>query len=170
LKRIQIFIILAASLCIFNYASCKYSFKDVSPIPVEVKNFRVQPLGNKAQYVNPQLSAQLTDKLRQKIINTTRLRQINEDDADYDISGYISDYTTTTVSIQNGQSGSNRLTVSFHLIFKNKLDNTKDFEADVSYNKDFESGLSLTDAENKFGNEIQRNLTDLIFNKIFSNW
>ncbi len=170
MKRIKTITSLLACFSLFNFATCKYSFKDVAPIPVEIKNFRVQPLGNKAQYINPQLSLQLTEKLRQKVINTTRLRQVNEDDADYDISGYISQYSTTTVSIQNGQSGSNRLTVGFHVVFKNRLDATKDFESDVTYNKDFDSGLSLTDAESKYTEEIVKNLTDLIFNKIFSNW
>jgi hypothetical protein len=170
LRKLKIFVTLIAFFSLFNFATCKYSFKDVAPIPVEIKNFRVQPLGNKAQYINPQLSLQLTEKLKQKVINTTRLRQVNEDDADYDISGYISQYSTTTVSIQNGQSGSNRLTVGFHVVFKNRLDATKDFEADVNYNKDFDSGLSLTEAESKYTEEIVKNLTDLIFNKIFSNW
>ena len=45
---------------------------------------------NKAQFVNSQLSPKLTEKLKEKIIGTTRLKQTNNEDADYDISGYIS--------------------------------------------------------------------------------
>jgi hypothetical protein len=142
----------------------------VAPIPIEVKNFRVQQLGNKAQYVNPQLSPQLTEKLRQKIINTTRLRNINEDEADYDISGYVSQYSTTTVNIQEGQSATNRLTIGFHLIFKNNKDKTKDFEADVSRNEDFSASKSLSEAESEINDRLVRNLVDEVFNKIFSNW
>ena len=48
-----------------------YSFKDVS-IPPEVKTVRVNYIENKASYVNPQLSPQLTDRLRQKINNQSR--------------------------------------------------------------------------------------------------
>lgn len=73
-------------MAFFNFATCKYSFKDTSPIPQEVKTFRVNYLENKAQYVNTQLSPQLTEKLKQKIINTTRLQQTNKDDAHYDLS------------------------------------------------------------------------------------
>jgi hypothetical protein len=170
LKKIKLFIILIACLSLFNFATCKYSFKDVAPIPIEVKNFRVQQLGNKAQYINPQLSPQVTEKLKQKIINTTRLRQVNDDDAHYDISGYISQYSTSTVNIQDGQSGTNRLTVGFHLIFKNSLDKTKDFEADVSRNEDFAASKSLSEAENEINDRLVKNLVDEIFNKIFSNW
>ena len=130
MKKIQKLILLIICFSLFNFATCRYSFKDVS-IPTEIKNFRVQQLTNKAQYINPQLAPNLTEKLKQKIINTTRLRSINEDDAHYDITGYISQYNTSTVNITNGESGTNRLTVTFHLVFKNTLDDKKNFEADV---------------------------------------
>jgi hypothetical protein len=170
LRKIKIFLALLGCFSLFNFATCNYSFKDVAPIPIEVKNFRVQQLGNKAQYTNPQLSPQLTEKLRQKIINTTRLRNTNEDDAHYDISGYVSQYSTSTVNIQEGQAATNRLTVGFHLVFKNSLDKTKDFEADVSRNEDFAGSKSLSEAENEINDRLVKNLVDEIFNKIFSNW
>jgi hypothetical protein len=154
----------------FNFATCKYSFKDTSPIPVEVKTFRVNYLENRAQYINTQLSPQLTEKLKQKIINTTRLRQTNDDDAHYDISGYVSQYYTSTISIAGSNSSGNRLMVGFHLIFKNNLDDKKNFEADISRSFDFDANLSLSQAESSLNYEIISNLTDEIFNKIFSNW
>ncbi len=82
-----------------SFATCKYSTKDVSPIPPEVKTFRVNYFENKARYVNPQLTPAITEKLKQKIIGQTRLRQTNNDDAHYDISGYLSDYSETTTGI-----------------------------------------------------------------------
>ena len=164
------FIILLLCILLFNYASCKYTFKDTAPIPTEVKNFRVQYLDNRAQYVNTQLSPLLTEKLKQKVINTTRLRQTNEDDAHYDISGYVSQYYTTTVSIQNNNASGNRLTVGFHLIFKNTLDPAKNFETDLSRTFDFPATQSLSEAENNLTNEIVKTVVDEIFNKIFSNW
>ena len=91
----------------FSFSTCKYGFKDTSPIPQEVKTFRVNYLENKAQYVNPQLSPQLTEKLKQKIINTTRLRQTNNSDVHYDISGYVSQYFTSTSGISNNNASSN---------------------------------------------------------------
>jgi len=157
-------------LSIFNFATCKYSFKDTSPIPQEVKTFRVNYLENKAQYVNTQLSPQLTEKLKQKIINTTRLRQTNDNDAHYDISGYVSQYYTSTVGITSNNASGNRLTVGFHLVFKNTLDEKKNFEADLTRTFDFPATQSLSQAESALNNDIVRNLVDEIFNKIFSNW
>jgi hypothetical protein len=170
MKPIHRIIISVAILFTCSYASCKYSFKDISPIPADVKNFRVQPLGNKATYINPQLAPQLAEKLKQKIINTTRLRQTNADEANYDISGYISQYSVSTINITGNESSKNRLNVTFHLIFKSNVDKTKDFEADVTRTQDFDATLSLSEAENGFNDQLLKNLTEEIFNKIFSNW
>jgi hypothetical protein len=168
-KRFELFFVCFLLMCSFNYMTCKYSFKDVS-IPVEVKTFRVNYFENKAQYVNTQLSPQLTEKLKQKIISTTRLRQTNDDDAHYDISGYVSQYYTSTISITGSNSSGNRLTVGFHLIFKNTLDEKKNFETDLSRTFDFPATQSLSEAESSQNDDIIRNLTDEIFNKIFSTW
>jgi len=86
ITRIFLLVLFVISLL----SGCKvYSFTGAS-IPPEIKTVRVQYIENKARYNNPQLSPQLTDKLRQKIVSQTKLTQVNNDNADYDISGYIS--------------------------------------------------------------------------------
>ena len=164
--------ILFCSLLLFTFScsTCKYGFRDASPIPDEVKTFRVNPLENRATYINTQLAPQLTERLKQKIINTTRLKQTNSDDAHYDISGYVSQYFTSTVGITNNEAGTNRLTVGFHLIFKNTLDDKKSLEADITRSFDFPATQTLAQAETSLNTEIIRNVVDEIFNKIFSNW
>ena len=151
-------------------ATCKYGFKDAAPIPPEVKTFRVNYFENKAEYKNAQLSPQLTERLKQKIIGTTRLRQTNDDDANYDISGFVSRYYTSTSGISGDNASRNRLTTEFHIIFKNGLDEKKNFEADVNYSVEFDANLSLSQVESIKGPDIVKNLTEAIFNKIFSNW
>ncbi len=148
--------------------TCRYSLKDVS-IPPEIKTVRVFFIENKARYINPQLSPKLSDKLRQKIINQTRLSQTNND-ADYEISGYISDYSVNTSGISQQQVASNNLNVTVHIIFKNKQDEKKNFEADITRNFPFSASNSLTQAEAELNEQMVNNLTDEIFNRIFSNW
>jgi len=172
-QRSQRLLIICLSLLIFStfqFATCKYSFNDTSALPPEVKTFRVNYFENKAPYINSQLSPQLTEKLKQKIINTTRLRQTNGEDAHYDISGYVSQYATSTISITGANSSGNRLTVGVHLTFKNRLDEKKNMEADVVRTFDYSANLSLSQAESALNEDIVRNLTDELFNKIFSNW
>lgn len=160
-------------LAVFLLPSC-YSFKDVS-IPPDIKTVKVNYIENKARIVNPQLSQKLTDKVRQKIVGQTRLSQTNSDDADYDLSGYISDYSVSTSGITTGSDGrgqasTNRLNVSVHLIFKNRKDETKNFETDLTRNIDFPATQSLSQAESGLTDELVKNLADEIFNRIFSNW
>jgi len=155
---------------LFNFATCKYGFKDTAPIPAEIKTFRVNPIENKAQYVNTQLAGQIGEKLKSKIIGNTRLRQTNNDDAHYDISGYVSNYYVTTISVTGNQASSNRLNVSFHLIFKNTLDDKKSFESDISVSKDFPGNQVLNQVEATLTPDIVTLVVDEIFNKIFSNW
>lgn len=149
-------------------AGC-YSFKDVS-IPPEVKTARVNYIENRASYVNPQLSPQLTERIRQKINNQTRLSLVQADDAHYEISGEIRGYTVTTSGISEQQASTNRLQVTVRIKFINRLDEKANFEADISRNFDFNANLSLQQAEAQQSEDILKNLTDEIFNRIFSNW
>ncbi|MFN9710633.1 MAG: LptE family protein [Bacteroidota bacterium] len=150
------------------FSSC-YSFKDVS-VPPEVKTVKINYIDNRARIVNPQLSQRLTEKVRQKIINQTRLTQTNSDEAHYDISGQITDYFVTTSGISGQRAATNRLNVTVRLIFKNRLDSKKNFEADLNRNFDFDASLPLQQAENQLTDLIVQNFTDEIFNRIFSNW
>lgn len=163
------FLYLVSCYLFFGVFSSCYTFKDIS-VPPEVKTVRVQYIENRARIVNPQLSQRLTDKLRQKIINQTRLSQTNNDEAHYDMSGQITDYYVTTSGISGGQAASNRLNVTVHLIFKNRLDDKKSFETDLSRTFDFSASQSLNQAEAALTDQIVQNLTDEIFNRIFSSW
>jgi hypothetical protein len=175
-KLFGIAVIIFAGLCT-GLSSCKiYSFKDVS-IPQEVKTIHISYIENRAPLVNPQLAPQLNDALRQKINNqASRLGQIQTSDADYDVSGWVSGYSYSTSGVSNQQASTNRLTVTVHIVFKNHLDPTgkkvapADFEADVSRNFDFSAQTTITEAEPQLMPTIVSNLTDEIFNKLFSNW
>jgi hypothetical protein len=162
-------------LVIFLFISAcgVYSFKDVS-IPPEVKSIHIGFIENRARYVDPQLSPQLTDKLKQKISSQTKLTQIQTEDADYDVSAYVSAYDITTAGVSNQAASINRLTVSVHLALKNRLNEQKlgtpDFETDISRNFDFPATQSFTDAEVSLLPQIVQQLTDDMFNRLFSNW
>lgn len=162
-------LVLLAGGCLLLAASCKvYSFRDVS-IPPEVKTVRITAFQNQARYVNPQLASRLTESFQQKIVRQTRLTRTNSEDAHYQIGGYISQYDVTTAGISSQQAATNRLTVGVHITFRNTLTN-KTEEYDVSRNFDFPAGLTLTQAESQLQDEILRNMSDEIFNRIFSNW
>lgn len=172
-KKIIVFLVveLMFAFLLFSNTNCKvYSFTGTS-IPSDIKTVRVQYLENKARYISPQLSPQLTDKLRQKITNQTRLTQVNNENADYDISGYVSQYDVTTSGISSQQVATNRLTVGLNMTLVNKKEPDRDPKIfSVSRSFDFSASLTLQQAEAQLMDEIIRNMTDEIFNRLFSDW
>ena len=166
--------ILLAGLMVFfvlPFTSCGiYTMNDVSINYDSVKTIKLFTIENKASYVNPQLSPKLYEKLSQKFVNSTKLTRTNNDDAHYQITATITGYNPSqTVGISAQQATTNRLTVSVHVVLKKTLEN-KSEEFDVSRSADFSANLSLQQAEGQLLDELVRNLTDEIFNHIFSNW
>jgi hypothetical protein len=150
-------------------SSCNvYKFHDIA-IPDSIKTIKINFIENRAPYVNPLLSPRLTDRLRQKIVSQTRLSQTNNDNADWDIKGFVSNYTSSTSGISQQQVATNRLTVTVHVSVNDQKAN-KTQEYDVSRNFEYSATKSLSQAESELGDEIIRGLTDDIFNRIFSNW
>lgn len=152
-------------------AGCKtvsYKFNDTS-IPPEIKIIKINYIENRAPYVNPQLSPQLTDRLRQKITSQTRLTQTNGDGADWEVSAEVRDYSFTTSAISNQQTTGSRITVSISMkVFEKAKGTTKDYS--VSRNFDFSSSESIQQAEARLSKQMITDLTDDMFNRLFSNW
>ncbi len=164
---------LSIAICCLLLTSCHiYTFKDVS-IPPEIKSIKINFIENKARYVNPQVSPQLTDALQQKITNQTRLNRTNNDDASYVISGQITDYDVTTVGVSNQGSTAagftNQLALTVHISLKNNVSNKTD-EFDIAQSAPFSGELSLSQAEGRLVPDLIKNTTDAIFNRIFTNW
>lgn len=154
-------------------AGCKtvrYRFNDAA-VPTHVKTIKIRQIENKANYVNPTLSQRLTDRVRQKITSQTRLTQVNIENpnADWDVTGVITSYSFTTSGISQGQEATNRLTITIQIT---RVDQTNDEskEYTVSRNFDFRSTLSIQQAESALADEIIRGLSDDIFNRLFSDW
>jgi hypothetical protein len=168
LSNIKFYIVLIIFSNLIQYSTCKFGTKDIS-IPADIKTFSINLFTNKASIVNPQLAPKLTEKVRSKVINQTRLRP-QANGGHYEISGYINSYTISTSGIANGQSSNNRVTASFHIIVKDNVVDKRSFEADVSKSFEYSANQNLRDAEIANLDVLVNNLGDEIFNKIFSNW
>lgn len=168
--------VLAVLFVSFGFASCKVSYgltEKVSSIPDTIKTVKINLIENRAPYQNPQLSPSLTEQVKRKVTQQTRLTLLNPnaDNADWEIGGQITDYSvsTTGVTSANGRSQAsiNRLTVTVHITINKR---SKVEEYDVSRSFDFDATRTLQQAESSLLDEMVRNLTDEIFNKLFSDW
>ena len=177
-KKIGISFLLLSIATLFmmlnNGCSVSYGLNEkVSSIPDSTKTIKVNFIENRAPYVNPQLSPTLTDKVKQKITSQTKLTNVSGDNAHWELSGSITDYSVITTGVAN-QSGNqqatiNRLTVTVHITL-NKVQQNKIEEFDVSKSFDFSASTTLQAAEAALLDDMVRNLTDEIFNKLFSDW
>lgn len=177
LKKYKLLCVVAATLFFFlltfTFSSCGiYGFSEKGVVADSARTVRVAPFENKAPYVNPQITPALTERLRQKILNQTKLTNTNNENAHYNIVGHIADYSVSTVGVSttNGQqqSSQNRLSVRVHISLTRFGGTPEEF--DVSRSFDFSAQRSLQAAEAELLDEIIRNVTDEIFNHIFSNW
>jgi outer membrane lipopolysaccharide assembly protein LptE/RlpB len=167
-NKLLSFLLLTCTLSLL--ASCSiYRFRDVSIDP-NIKTVRIGYIENKSRLLIPQLSPQLSERLREKVNNQTRLTQVQSEEADYDITGFISRTEITTSGVSDQRAATNRLIVSVTINLKNRLDDSKSFEAEVSRDFDFSANLSLEQAQSQLLSKIVQNLSDEIFNRIFSNW
>ncbi len=168
-NKISIIFFLIVAVCVCITSCGIYTFRDVS-IPDNVKTIKINYIENHASIVNPQLSSKITDQFKQKVSSYIRKASlVNSDNADYIIGGYVSNYSVSTSGISSQVTATNRLTVGVHLIFNNTLKNEVK-EYDISHDFDFAATLTLTQAENQLLSDIITNLSDEMFNRIFSSW
>jgi hypothetical protein len=172
-KKIFFPLSLFSALCliVFLNSQCHVQYKMTDKyIPDSIKTVKVNYIDNRARYVNPQLSQKLTEKLKQKIIGQTHLTQTNNDNADWEISGYVSDYSVSTSGISQQQASTNRLNVSVSVSLLDRKRNVQGDPKTATHSFDFPANLTLQAAEARLLDEIVRNMTDEIFNQVFSGW
>ena len=145
-----------------------YSFSGAS-IPAEAKTISVDYFPNHAQLVNPLLSDNLTNALRDAMTNQTTLDVI-ETGGDLAFEGEITDYKTTPVAITGQTAAMNRLTITVKVRFSNRIDDTKDFEQSFSRYEDYPSSQDLNSVQESLTATIIEQLVEDIFNKALVNW
>jgi hypothetical protein len=120
--------------------------------------------------VQPLLSQAITERIKERFIAQTNLRQIDRE-GDIRFEGYISDYRTAPVAIQGTETAAlNRLTISVVVKFVNTKDAKQNFETTFTRYADYDSRKSLAEVETALIDEVNRQLVDDIFNKSVSNW
>ncbi len=169
INLMQRFFLFLVSLTVVLTSGCGiYSFTGAS---IDGKTIYFHTFDNKARNVMPSLSATMTEKIRNRILSQTGLSQVNNETADYDLSGYISAYDVTVTGVQNTQTASqNRLTITLQVEFKNRKNPKSSFTQSFSRFADFSATQSLQTVENALIEDIGTQLADDIFNKAFVNW
>jgi hypothetical protein len=143
---------------------------DGASIPENVHTASVQTFNNRAAYINPVLSQTLTETLKDRVINGSRLT-LAEGTGDVDFSGEIVAYETEPLAIQaDAISAETRLTVRINVRYENFKNPEKSWESSFSAYRDFPSEQNITAIEGELVSEIVEELSENIFNKAFADW
>lgn len=153
-------------------AGCRLSVSLTgSDIDARAKTVYIQTFRNNATLVNPTLSQEFTNALKDRVQSQTPLSIIDTQNGDYSIEGEITGYSINPVAIQGNETAAmNRLTITVNVRFTNKFDEKKNFEQTFSRYIDYNSSQNFTAIESSLVNEINDALTEDIFNKAFVNW
>ena len=154
---------------LFLTQSCGiYSFSGAS-IPANMKTVSIQFFENNAPLVVPYLSQQFTEALKARVRDQSRL-SIVRDNGDGNFEGRITDYSIKPVAVTgNERAESTRLSITVSVKFTNNLDNQLSFEQSFTRFKEM-PGSNIQAQEASLIADINKQLTEDIFNRAFANW
>lgn len=163
--------VFALAATAFIVQSCGiYSFTGTSIQP-DVKTITINYFEYKALKVNPSLSSQITEALKDKFTKLTKLEQVDMD-GDLEIIGEVTGYDVKATAITaNEQAAQNRLTVNVKISFINRKYPEDNFDSkSFSAYADFDAMQTLDAVESSLCDEIVEKLCDDMFNATVANW
>lgn len=165
--KIFAFILFAA------FTSCSYKFSGAST--EGLKTVIVRTFENNAPLVVPNLNNQLTEALKTRIRNQTNL-SVSTTEADAVFEGRITGYDIKPVALQSSATptaGANRLTVTVSIKYTNNVAGKEKESFDESFTKTFDfplNGASIQAALPNALDQINKQLTEDVFNRAFAQW
>ena len=169
MRRIAISALIAVSFLLGGCSIVKYSFSGTSIQP-DVKTVTINYFEYKALKVNPTLSNDLTEAMKEKFRKLTKLEQVDMD-GDLELSGTVTGYEVRAAAVTaNEVAAMNRLTVNVSLKFTNRKYPEEDFEKSFSAYSDYDSTNSLDAVEASLCEEIVEKLAEDMFNASVVQW
>jgi len=169
MKKIAIISTIVVAFLLSGCSIVKYSFSGTSIQP-DVKTVTINYFEYKALKVNPTLSNDLTEAMKDKFRKLTKLEQV-EMDGDLELSGAVTGYEVRAAAVTADEvAAMNRLTVTVSLKFTNKKYPEEDFEENFSAYSDYDSTNSLDAVEGALCEEIVQKLIEDMFNASVAQW
>ncbi len=167
MKYISVLIVTMA--VVLSGCSIRFTMSGAS-IPDNLKTFSVEYFENRAPQINPTLSQNFTEALKDRITSESPL-VLEDENGDVVFSGQITDYSTKPMAIEeDAVSAETRLSVTIKVRYQNFKDPKTNWESTFTAYQDYDSGEDLSDVEDDLTELIIDDLTEDVFNKAFSDW
>ncbi len=167
----KIFALPALALIMITVYSCfsiKYSATGATP---PGKTYSVQFIENQARIVEPGLSQQVTEALKDYIQSNSRLILVTgtgDNDFEATITGYE---PSTAASIVSGdQAAQNKFTITVKVKYTCSLNPELDFESSFSRYQFYSASSDFDAVKADLTDEIMKLIYEDIYKKAFVNW
>ncbi|MES2654134.1 MAG: LPS assembly lipoprotein LptE [Bacteroidota bacterium] len=165
----KVIVVISICLSFFVFGCGVYSHTGAS-VPPDASTVSVAYIANVASIVNPLLSQNISEKLKQKFVNETPLKLVTTD-GDINFVGKITNYEIRPAAITGNQTNAlNRLTITIEITFENKKAPDKNFTRSFSNITDFSATDNFQAREAELSGKVVDMLVQDVFNAAFINW
>lgn len=170
--KISLFHTLVCTWCIFALVSCAVSIKfnganiDYST----TRSISVADFPNNAPMVNPTLSNNLSEGIRDLYQRQTRLEVLRKG-GDLELEGEIIGYDIAAMAISaDSYASETKLTIRVRVRFTNNINPEESFEKTYSAFQTFDSSQMLSDVQDELCNTMITEIAENIYNDTVAKW
>ena len=168
--QLIIWLTLAATVVTLSSCMISYRFNGASIDYSKTRSISIADCPNNAAMVNPNLSNNLSEGIRDIYSRQTRL-QILRRGGDMELEGEIVDYALTPMAISaDNLSAETKLTITIKVRFTNNKAPEESFEKTYSAFQTFDSSRLLTDVQDELCATMITELAENIYNDTVAKW
>ncbi len=168
--QLIIWLTLAATVVTLSSCMISYRFNGASIDYSKTRSISIADFPNNAAMVNPNLSNNLSEGIRDIYSRQTRL-QILRRGGDMELEGEIVDYALTPMAISaDNLSAETKLTITIKVRFTNNKAPEESFEKTYSAYQTFDSSRLLTDVQDELCATMITELAENIYNDTVAKW
>lgn len=150
--------------------SIRYRFNGASIDYSTTKSISIADFPNMAALVNPSLSNEFSEALRDLFARQTRL-QILRRGGNLELEGEIADYVLTPMAVAaDSYSSETKLTLTIRVRFTNNVNPEESFEKTYTAFQTFDANRLLTDVQEELCATMITEITENIFNDTVAKW
>ena len=167
LTRFFTFLFIASTIC-----SCtiSYKFNGASIDYTKIRTISISDFPNNAPLVNPTLSNNLTEAIKDIYSRQTRLEQVRRG-GNLELEGEIIGYNLTPMAISaDSYSAETKLTLTVKVHFTNNVTPEDSFDKNYTAFQTFDSSRLLTDVQDELCQTMIQEIAESIYNDTVAKW
>lgn len=170
LRYLQRLLLLVVCAWLLQSCAISYKFNGANIDYSKTHSVSIADFPNNAAMVNPALSNDLSEGIRDLFQRQTRL-QVLRKGGDLEIEGEIIGYDLTAMAISaDSYSAETKLTIRIQVRFTNNINPEESFEKTYSAYQTFDSSRMLSDVQDELCATMITELSESIYNDTVAKW